>query len=360
MATDEPRGPWPDIAIPPGEVLAEALEAMALTQTELASRMGRPTQAINEIVRAKKAITPETALELERVLGTPAYVWLNLERDYQFNRARLADLERVREQLPLLADFPYGEMARLGWVATTRHRTDRVRELLRFFGVGSLDRVRQVEAVAYRKSVGKRVSSGALAAWLRKGEVDAQHIRTEPFDRSALHGRLEGLRTLTRQPIEKAYAEARDVLARNGVALVCVTHLRGTYAQGATRWLRPDRAMVQLSVRYRYDDVFWFSLFHEIAHILRHGKRQVFVELTGQPKTQEERAADRFAADLLIPPRDVRALKALAPYSRANVCAFAEGIGVAPSIVVGRLHHERLLDHKHLNDLRRRLVLKPE
>jgi HTH-type transcriptional regulator / antitoxin HigA len=79
---------YPDIAIPPGEYLAEEIKARGITQKELAKRMGRPLNAINEIIRGKKTITAETALQLEDVMPEiPARFWLNLETDYQLTRA---------------------------------------------------------------------------------------------------------------------------------------------------------------------------------------------------------------------------------------------------------------------------------
>ena len=77
-----------DLPIPPGEVLEEELEARGMTQKELAARLGRPAQAINEIVKAKKAITPDTAIMLEKALGIDAQFWANLEIDYRMTLAR--------------------------------------------------------------------------------------------------------------------------------------------------------------------------------------------------------------------------------------------------------------------------------
>ncbi len=87
MATSSIRI-FSDMAIPPGEVLEEELEARGMTQKELATRLGRPPQAVNEIIRGKKAITPETALGLETVLGVGADFWLNLEVSYKLTLAR--------------------------------------------------------------------------------------------------------------------------------------------------------------------------------------------------------------------------------------------------------------------------------
>src|SRR6266849_10659264 len=108
MATD--KQVFSDLPVPPGELLAETIETVGLSQAELARRMGRPAQAINEIVRGTKEITAETAIQLERVLGVPAHVWLGLEAEYQHTKALLQDRERSDAELPLADRFPYKEM----------------------------------------------------------------------------------------------------------------------------------------------------------------------------------------------------------------------------------------------------------
>ncbi len=357
MATDPLIGPWPDVAIPPGELLADTLAAKGISQTELAKRTGRPIQALNEIIKGKKAITPETAMELESVLGTPAYIWLNLERDYQYNKARLADLRRLDAQVEEARSYPYAVMAKLGWVPRVQNRIERIRALLSFFGVASLDTVPRMHAVAYRRSENRDASPQALAAWLRKGEIEAAEIETKPFNAQKLKAALPRLRQMTQLPPEKFQQPLCDLCAECGVALVFVPHLPKIHANGAVRWLNKDTVLAQLSVLHKYDDIFWFSLFHELAHPLLHGRRDVFVETTGDQKTKKEQEADDFAADTLIPPEGYAKLAAMRVYSRAAVVAFAQRLGIAPSVVVGRLQHERLLQHTHLNGLRTKLEI---
>ena len=94
MTTSRTRA-YSDLPIPPGEILAEELEARGMTQKELAARLGRPAQAINEIIKAKKAITPETAIGLERVLGIDAQFWTNLESNYRLTLARRRERDMV-------------------------------------------------------------------------------------------------------------------------------------------------------------------------------------------------------------------------------------------------------------------------
>src|SRR5262245_55025434 len=177
MAT-ETRG-WADLAISPGELLAETLDAMSLKQAELARRTGRPVQAINEIVKGVKEITPETALQFERVLGVPAHIWTRLEADYRQDLARLHDRKRLEErEVPLARQFPYRAMATHGWVPDIKDWLERTIELLRFFRVSSLAHVqaREVEA-AWRRSATIETSREALRAWLMKGERDAEMLQ---------------------------------------------------------------------------------------------------------------------------------------------------------------------------------------
>lgn len=347
---------WPDLAIPPGEVLAETLEARGMSQADLARRMGRPGQAINEIVQGAKEITAETALQLEKVLGTPAHVWTRLETDYRFIKARLADQEQLKREVPLAKKCPYAAMATWGWMPPTRDRVERVRHLLAFFGVASLRQVRLTSEVAFRRSDKLQVSPEALAAWLRQGEREAHDLKTGPFSEEAVWRLLPELRAMTLQDPETFEPRLKKALAERGVALVLVPHLPRTGAHGATRWLG-NRAVVQMSIRYPWEDVFWFSFFHELGHVLLHPRRKVFVEGLREPKDEMEKEADRFASEHLIPSAAYDSFANDHPrhqISAAAVVAFARTQGIAPSIVVGRLQHDHRVPHEQLNGLRRR------
>ncbi len=350
---------WSDLAIPPGELLAETLETLGLSQAELARRMGRPAQAINEIVRGTKKITPETALQLERVLRVPAHIWTRLEADYRHMKARLEDRARLKTEAPRAARYPYVAMAAHGWVRKTRNWVERSRELLAFFAVASLQHVPDVEAAAFRRSAKLLASPEALAAWLRQGELEAQRMTVGRFNVRRVRGALPDIRRLTQRPPEDFEPRLSQVLADAGVALVLVPHLPGTGAQGATRWLAGDKALVQMSLRYRWDDVFWFSLFHELGHVILHGRGSVFIEHYDRDNAEEEpeREADRFASGHLISESAYDAFLRRPNYhTKAAVVQFAREQGIAPSIVVGRLQHDGHLPHSHLNDLRSRFA----
>jgi HTH-type transcriptional regulator / antitoxin HigA len=355
---DTETRPWPNVAIPPGETLAEAIDALGISQAELARRAGRPPQVISEIIQGRKEITAETAIELERVVGIPAHLWVRLEADYRTAKAMLADQLRLAEEIPVSRRCPYAEMANLGWVPNTSDSTDRVRYLLGFFGVASLSNLSAV--AAWRKSDLLTADECALAAWLRKGEIDAQEIDVQEFDPEGLEAALSAIRGFTREHPSQFGPKLKTLLANLGVALVLVPHLKRTGAQGATRWMG-SKAVVQLSARYAWADIFWFTLFHELSHLLLHGRRGIFINFVGNQRAKYEREADAFARDVLIP-RTLYA-KLLAKYESGgfipanDVAEFAAQIGVHPGIVVGRLHHDKRLRPTILNELRQRYRL---
>jgi HTH-type transcriptional regulator/antitoxin HigA len=323
--------------------------------------MGRPAQAINEIIRGVKAIEPATAFQLERVLGTPAHFWLRLEQNHQYNKARLSELEQLRDETQCLPDFPYAAIARLGWVPHTRDPLDRMRNLLRFFEAGSCEAVKSMYPDALHRVSGTHSPSWqSLAAWLRGGERLAAGIEVAPYDADALVRSLDRVRRMTRSQPAQFCGELRGLMASCGVALVFVPHLPKSYAHGATRWLSASRALVQLSLRYRWADIFWFSLFHELGHILRHGKRRVFVEFEDRPETSEEQEADRFAAEALLPSAAYRDFVRAGTFSAIAIRQFACAERIHEGIIVGRLQHEGRLSHSHLNRLRERYVFAGE
>jgi HTH-type transcriptional regulator / antitoxin HigA len=213
---------------------------------------------------------------------------------------------------------------------------------------------RRTLACAFRTSRAYEAKPGALAAWLRLGELAARDTQCEPYDRKGLEAALPSLRELTGEAAEVFGDRMRVICAACGVAVVFVPELPGSRASGVTRWLTPAKALVQLSLRYRTDDQLWFTFFHEIAHVLRHGKTDVWIEATSSPDDPREAEADKFSRDLLIPPWRARELPGLK--TADDVRRFADSLGVAPGVVVGRLQHDGYWSHARGNQLKRQLT----
>ncbi|MCK4283567.1 MAG: ImmA/IrrE family metallo-endopeptidase [Candidatus Brocadiae bacterium] len=346
----------PDYVSPPGDTLRELIHVRGMTQAELARRMGRPKKTVNEIVRHKAALTPETALQLERVLGAPAAFWNNRERRYREYLALEQERHRLQGCLVWLSGFPVKEMVKRGWIQGFKDDVRQVQELLGFFAVASpaqWEKKLKATQVALRKARAFKSAPSSLVAWLRQGELLEESIQCNAYDAKRFRASLDSIRGLTRLDPTEFQPRLEELCAASGVALVLVPQLPGTRASGAARWLRPKKALIQLSLRYKWEDQFWFSLFHEAAHILLHGKRQIFVD-TATPEDQQDLEADTFAQNRLIPPRRLARFVREGAISRQGIVRFADEVGVCPGIVVGRLQHDGALGYSHCNELRRR------
>lgn len=342
----------PDFVSPPGETLEETLAARGMSQAQLAERTGRPKKTINEIIQGKAAITPETALQLERVLGVPAGFWNKRERQYREFLAQQDEVNELGAQVDWITQFPIAAMINLGWIEQYADPIMQLRTVLQFFGIASPKQWAAATA-DFRKSPAFAADEMALAAWLRRGEQAASEIECAPYEAQQFKAVLTAARTLTTDPPEVFVPQLTQMCADCGVALVFVPELPGTRVSGATHWLTPDKALIQLSLRYKTNDHLWFTFFHEAGHILKHGKRDMFIDADDAAGDEKEAEANTFAADSLIPPDAWRTFVSTRDYrSKAVIQAFAAEIGIAPGIVVGRLQHEKRIPYRNCNDLK--------
>lgn len=347
----------PDYVSSPGETLLETIEALGMSQAALAERTGRPKKTINEIINGKSSITPATALQLERVLGVPASFWNKRESDYREFLARKEEQENLKKQVEWLKKLPLKAMMKLGWIEASSDKVTQLQLVLNFFGVATpkeWDELWNGSRLAFRRSPSFKSDPGAVAAWLRKGELQGQSIVCSPFDEARFKEALQKAKDLTVTPLEDFRKELVRLCALAGVAVVFVPELPGTRTSGATRWLTTDKALIQLSLRYKTDDQLWFTFFHEAGHILMHGKSKVFLE-DDSAKDGMEEEANHFAANLLIPESKLRQFTAKGERSLTAIQSFAHELGIAPGIVVGRLQHESYLPKSHCNGLKKRV-----
>lgn len=354
----DPNNWSPDWAVRPGDVLVDALEERGMTQAELGRRMARPLKTISEIATGKAAVTPDTAVQLERTLGIPAAIWLRLEAAYRERQARERDRAELASHIEWLGRFPVKQLRERGLVhgATPAEQAE---SLLSYFGVtgptgweqhwGNL-------AGSYRMSESAQVSRYAVASWLREAEVEVASARLPRFRPTEIHRKVPRLRELTRAIVfAGAVEEARHLLGEAGVGLVLVGGYPGAPASGAVRWIKGSPWII-LTLRYKTDDQFWFSLFHELGHLLTAGKGSDVVEEMGGPGSRaEEDSANAFAREALVPQDALDRLVGGGDFGRGIVRSLAAEIGVAPGVVVGRLQRDGLVRKSQLNDLKVRL-----
>lgn len=344
---------FPDIAIPPGESLKDVLEEQDMTQAELASRMGRPTKTISEIINGKAKITADTAIQLETVLGIPAQFWINLQAKYDEDLARVREKEELAVNLEWLRNFPIKEMIKNGWIMQMDSKEAQLKEVFAYFSIANRDvwnglwMPKLLNSFAFRKSAKFETSDYSLAAWARQGEKLASTVECLPFDKRLLAKSIPEIRKLTKEHPDVFLRRLQEIGRNCGVVFLLVKEVPKLPVFAVTYWPSVNKAVVQLTIRQKTDDHFWFSVFHELGHILTQGKRDFYFE-----DDVWEGEADEFAQKKLIPPDEYSVFVSRGRFSANDVKYFADLIGVAPGIVVGRLQHEKRIGYHELNALK--------
>lgn len=348
----------PDYVVSPGSVLEEYLAELGMSKVELAERCGRPQKTISEILHAKAAITPETALQLERVLGRPASFWLSLEATYRLALAEREERASLADHVGWAKTFPVKQLVAAGHLEEPSGDSDLVAKLLRFFGVGTIAGYEArfgAMQVAYRRSPSFKAAPEAVSAWARLGEREAAALKCRPFDEAKFRKVLGQARALTASSLPEVWPKLVPLAAAAGVAVALVPELPRTHLSGIARWLSKDRALIQLSLRYKTADHLWFSFFHEAGHLLLHSKKTVFVDEKGGDHPELEAEANKFASDLLIAPRDYATFVRAKDFSESSIRSFAAAQGIGAGIVVGRLQHDGHVGYAMCNGLKERL-----
>lgn len=291
---------------PPGDTIQEHIDFIGMSQAELAERMGRPKEKINDVIKGREPISTATAFQLEKVLGIAASFWITREKEYRQELYELQQREELEKEIDWLEAFPIHEMRKLGWLPNTKEKHLVVDKLLKFFSVASAEEWKRIYidkqvSVAFKISLADTQSPHAISAWLRQGELQAKEIKIGEFDKKKFKDALTEMKELAFLMPEDFTQTLQNMCATCGVALVFTESLPKAPISGASRWFH-NKPIIQMADRFKTDDHFWFTFFHEAAHIILHGKKDIFLEnVAGTEMEQDkEEEANAFAAKLLL------------------------------------------------------------
>lgn len=359
MTSSTEAGILPKQAIHPGRYVVDELEERGLPCENLASLMQRPPKSIDRILRGRAPITKPLAQDLESALGLPAAVMRRLQERYDETLKHLAADPAMPVDIQLLGEIPWREFAKRGWIRDLGTDVERVDELRAHYDVRTLSEIQETElAAAFRITKGTDVNSWALAGWLQEGEWQALERQASSdsgifpsFIPELFKASLPKMREMTRA--ESFWPALRNQCAAAGVALEFVPHVPKSGANGVTHWLHEDSPLIQLSLFRKRADIFWFTFFHEAAHVILHEQQRVFINLDERLRTDaQELEADQFAADTLIPPQFWEPFQDAGCFDSSSIHELAESIDVHPGIVVGRLQKQELIRNNWHNALR--------
>ncbi len=340
-----------DELFPPGEYIRDELDARGWTQEDLAEILGRPAKAVSQILTGQKTITARTAQELAAAFGTSAELWLNLQSAYDLARnIRVQDEVRHRSRLYEFA--PVTHMIRRKWIAACETTDELERALLAFFEISSLDDMPEMSAAA-RKSTSYDETTSTQQAWLYRAKHLAKAIQVKRFSKARAEQRLDDLHSLTVSPQE--IRKVPEILGDMGIRFVVVESLPRSKIDGAALWLDARSPVIAVSLRYDRIDWFWYTLSHELRHVLNGDGVSVDVDLLGDTARQDEieERANREASEFLIPPEilDSFIARQRHRFSKNRIVQFANLHQIHPGIVVGQLQFRDEINYSHSREM---------
>ena len=340
----------PARAVSPGRILQRELDARGWTQKDLAEITKRPAQTINEIIKGTKQITPETARELSAALGTTAEFWINLETNYRLNLAKKkqkeSEIER-RSRLYTLA--PILELSKRGWIKSTESLDELEQSVCEFLGINSPQETPQF-SVNFRHSPIFEPEHSAKIAWCKRVEQVVSKQTLGEFQLDRLKVAIPDLLRYAEK--EEDVAHVPQMLIDLGVHFAIVPHLNKTYLDGAAFYLG-NHPVIALTLRHNRIDCFWFSLMHELGHIVA-GHQGVYLDNLDELETNsEEQEANQLARDWLVNEQALNFFVAQTKpkFSKKAVTNFAQSQNRHPGIILGRLQHEGLVPYQNLRIL---------
>jgi len=327
-------------------MLAQMLEQKGIRQSELAERTGLTAKHINQMVKRAVSVSPDVALLLERALDCPPRFWSNIADEYERQQSEARERIKLPEYQTWAKSFHTPTLNRVGILTERDDDFTTVEKLLRFFGVASPDAFDQTwlkPRVSFRRSQAFTVAEHNTALWLRLVERSAEPFNVGPFRPAVLRKRATLIPAMTNLDVPNGFLAAQAALAEAGVVLVFVRQVPETRVCAATWWLGADRPVIGITERQRKPDIFWFSLLHEIGHLVLHPRRTTYLDLEGEKGASAlhpdpaEKEADAFATDMLLPAGAIQLIKAAT--TRQELTLLAAKLGIGGPIVAGQYGH---------------------
>ncbi len=336
----------------PGRTLYEKLEEMGMGVKEFAVRTSKPEKTIIAVLKGDSSITPDMAVSFEAVTMIPAHFWMNAQRMYDEYQARLRRERTINLSQQWMEKFPVAEMARRGWIPECTTIEGKVSALFSFFGVSTEKAwedyyMNQELKVAFRISLAQFKDPYTISAWLRYGEVVASRLTLEKsYSVKLLREYLPLMRHTMLNHSEDFFSELQELCANVGIKLISIPSLPDVPIAGATRWVN-GTPVIQLSSSYERFDIFWSTFFHEVGHLLLHGKKDIFLEGIdwSDLELDKEQQADKFADEILLPKSDEKRIIANGNFSPDGIQEMSEIYGTHPAIIVARLLKKEMLSY---------------
>jgi len=344
----------PDWVSAPGDSISLLMKRKDITVDKLSSLTGYSINKITTILSGEGYVTKSFAECISKELGGTSEFWLKRERQYRENKKSL-----VSDFKEWVSRFPYSDLAKFGWLAKTNDVLHRYHNLLEYYLSDSIEDWERkygnlLSETTYRVSNSFDSDSFSVLSWLHKATLELEILDLENWNEKLLKNSLGEIRSLTRiKDPEDFIPKLITILNKAGVSMSIIPSPKGCSLNGATFKSDSGNPVIILSSRYLSDDTFWFTLFHEIGHVLLHQDKSLILE-GGKVEEEIENEADDFSQKTLIPCEYLDELSTLTVHEWKKIPRFAKKIGVSSGIILGQLQHQGIIPRSHLNKLKTR------
>lgn len=333
------------IAFHPGAYVAEIIEDFNITQQEFAQRLGVSAKTISKLVNGEESISVETANKLDKLTGVSIATWLNLQTSYDIKLLEIKESQNNdEEELCGIIDFKYFKENKFVEDKVYKAK-EKIIELRKLFQVSNLSYLYNFNnLVSYRNTRGFSEKSIVNSNIMLELAINLSKNKTNnKFNKNKLEKILPELRAMTLQEPKDFYSNLKDMLLDCGIIFCGLPALKNANLNGATKKFKNGSILLLMTDRNKGSDIFWFSLFHELGHILNNDFYSDH-ENSDAYKDKEDKA-DQFAQELLIPKVEYLKFKQKNIYTKDEIMRFSEKIHIHPSIVVGRLQKEGEIEY---------------
>lgn len=335
------------MAFHPGYYIQETIEELEITQEEFAIRLGTTAKTISKLVNGEINLSNDVANKLSKMLGTSVDLWLNLQTSYEKKLIEIDEAKRIDQQKDIICVLDYTYFVRLGLVVDTRKSEERIANLCRLFQIANLNVLLAPDFLVNYRTATKTFSDKNIInsrAWLQTAINIGKTMQVSDFNANKLQSFIPEIRSMTLQRPEVFLPRLKEIFSECGVTFVLLPYLKNSGVNGAVKWINNNKVILALNDRRKSADTFWFSLFHEIKHVLQQKHKKVFVsgkEINTESLNQQlEIDADNFAQEVLIPEREYQEFINSKNFSDTAIISFANRINIHPGVVYGRLQHE--------------------
>ncbi|WP_239741060.1 HigA family addiction module antitoxin [Mammaliicoccus sp. M-M45] len=342
------------MAFHPGVYIQDSLEDLDMTQRELATRVDTSPKTISEIVRGEQSLTPKMAINISKVFNVDSQTWLNIQTKYDTLKLEIEQDKYINDQKSLLKSIDYPKLVKLGVVSQQRKSEDKIKELCRVFKIANLEILKSRElAINFRASAIEKDSDVINTnLWIEMVSHKLSSKSTLKFDKEKLEGSMSTLKNLTVEEPSVFMPRIDEVLKECGVHFIIMPSLKNAKPKGMVMW-RDDKITLAMSNKGKYADIFWFTFFHEIGHIILHPHKN-FIELDG--KNQREQEADDFARKTLIKDEIYNDFIATSDFSMSSIQHFANSEKINQSIIIGRLQNDGIIPYSRFANQKTRYI----